>query len=167
MLHWSLDNGRKIPMTPLKRSPDWREFFSESFHLESARYSFEQKILSLEEYGKNPQYGVYFEVDKTSTKWYIIKWYLDVDLCRTPEDYSEMSRHPIKEVRRAAIMLSDCPKKVLIDVLKTIEFMSFEVKDLGLGRFGPSRSFNDKECDYLVAKAAIFSLEGFPRSLNS
>ena len=152
-------------MTPLKRSPDWGKFFSESFHLESARYSFEQKIQSLEEYGKNPQYGVYFIVDETSTKWYTIKWYLDENLCRTPEDYLEMSRHQIREVREAAIQLSDCPKKVLFDVLKTIEFPSLKVKYLG--RFGRSRSFNDKECDYLVAKAAIFSLEGFPRSLNS
>lgn len=148
-------------MTPTKRPPRWRKFSSESFHKESARCLFEQKIQSLEEYGKNPQYGVYFEVDKTFTNWYTIKWYLDENLCRTPEDYLEMSRHPIREVREAAIMLSDCPKKVLFDVLKTIEFMSFEVKDLVLGRFGRSRSFDDKECDYLVAKAAVFYLEGF------
>jgi hypothetical protein len=156
-------------MAPIKRPPDWINFTAEKWpvYQEDTKNLFEQKVQSLEEYGKNPQYGVRFGVntsDTSDTRWYYIDWYLDEDLCRTPEDYLEMSRHPISEVRVAAIMLSDCPKKVLFDVLKTTKTSHLSVEDLG--RFGHNRSFNNREYDYLVAKAAIFSKRSFPVQVN-
>jgi hypothetical protein len=147
-------------MTPIKRPAHCKLFHSICYSVSQEiprNKFFEQKIQSLKEYGENPQYGIYFEVI-TGTGFDVIEWYLDENLCRTPEDYLEMSRHPLMEIRDAVLMLSGCSNEVLFNSVKTSEFpVSAERVFKDLGRFDNNPSFNSMEYKYLVAKAAIFS----------
>lgn len=152
-------------MTPIKRPAHCKFFTSMAWPNsdEISRNRFEQKIQSLKEYGKNPQYGVYFEVDTSYADYNTIKWYLDENLCRTPDDYLEMSRHPIMEIRGAVPMLSGCSNEALFNSVKTSEYpVSAETVFKELGHFDHNPNFNSREYKYLVAKAAIFSMGGFP-----
>jgi hypothetical protein len=151
-------------MIPIKRPADCKPFRSTGWSTEGiSRNLFEQKIQSLKEYGENPQYGIYFEVI-TGTGFDVIEWYLDENFCRTPDDYLEMSRHPIMEIREAVLMLSGCSNGALFNSVKTSEFVgSADEVFKNLGLFDHNPSFNSWEYKYLVAKAANFSRAGFPK----
>jgi hypothetical protein len=152
-------------MTPIKRPAHCKSFCSTCWSTEgiSSRNLLEQKIQSLKEYGENPQYGIYFEVI-TGTGFDVIEWYLDENLCRTPDDYLEMSRNPVMEIREVVRMLSGCSNEALFNSVKTNETpIRAEEVFKNLGRFGHNPSFNSREYKYLVAKAAIFSRMGFPK----
>jgi hypothetical protein len=152
-------------MTHIKRPAHCKPFIGTGWPVsqEISRNQFEQKIQSLKEYGKNSQYGIYFDVDTSDSEWYTVDWYLDENFCRTPDDYLEMSRHPIMKIRGAVLVLSGCSNEALFNSVKTSEFpVSAETVFKDLGRFDNNPSFNSMEYKYLVAKAAIFSKMGFP-----
>jgi hypothetical protein len=153
-------------MTPIKRPAHCKSFHSICYSVSQEiprNKFFEQKIQSLKEYGENPQYGIYFEVI-TGTGFDVIEWYLDENLCRTPEDYLEMSRHPVMEIRDAVLMLSGCSNEALFNSVKTSDSsVSAERVFNNLGSFDNNPSFNSMEYKYLVVKAAIFSRRGFPK----